>query len=149
MAIREIEQQDRDALEGMAVRYLEPLYGNQDKAVASWMDGSKTVFVSADESGRVGGFVALSDKPDRNYIKMSTLLIGENFRGRGAGKELLAKAIEYSSTTGNDRLLVTVNENVTSTLSLLENHDFEVVSRLEGKYIPGQAEIVLGRSLDS
>lgn len=147
MEIREVGQQDRGFLEGLANKYLVPLYGNQDKAVDSWMNGEKRVFVSSDDDGLVGGFVALSDKPDRDYIKMSTLLIDESFRGRGAGKALLGKAIKYSEGTGNEHLIVTVNENIVSTLNLLKNNDFKILDELKGKYVPGQTEFVLGRSL--
>jgi len=147
MVIREVGQQDRGFLETMANKYLMPLYGDQSEAVESWMDGRKTVFVSSDDEGLVGGFVALSDKPNRAYIKMSTLLIDEKFRGDGIGKGLLDKAIEYSCGTNNDQLLVTVNENVTSTINLLRGYDFEIVDRLKDKYITGQTELVFGRDL--
>ena len=131
----------------MATKYLEPLYGNQDKAVESWMNGKRIVYISSDENNDVKGLVALLDNLDKDYITMSTLLIDKNFRNNGAGKGLLEKAIEYSSGTQNDYLIVTVNENINSTFNLLKKYGFEVIDKLKNKHIIGQTEFVLRRDL--
>lgn len=134
-------------LEHFADKYLVRLYGNQDKAISDWYSGKKSVLIDV-ESGIVRGFIALSDKPQKSYVKISTLLVDDDFKGMGIARRLLGSGIDFSrENTSKECISVTVNETIEDSIRFFERNGFSKVGELYGRYIPDQIEYILSRKL--
>lgn len=91
--IRRIKLTDRGELQKIAEEYLVPLYGDQSKALHGWLTGSgyKTSYVAVDKNNQIMGLLVISDKPYREYVKISTLLVLRGFRRKRIGQLFIAR----------------------------------------------------------
>lgn len=128
-------------LEKIAKEYLEPIYGNQNKAISEWKSGEKKVFI-AEKDGKIGGFIALKYSQGKDYIKIGTLFVSENYRNQNMGNSLINIAINYTLKMSLSKLLVTVNQNIRSTINLLEKNNFILIASLKDKYKKGENELI-------
>ena len=143
---RTMRRSDVASIQSLADEYLEPYYGSQLQAVRDWLLGSnsKTAWV-AELDGEVVGFVVVSDKPDKDYLKLASLVVRRGLRRRGVGHHLLLQTFEYASGTVNERILLTVAEDNGLSRRYFERHGFVLVGTIANKYRPGKAELVYQR----
>jgi len=148
MLIRPVREGDRAVLKMIADEILKPLYGDQAKAFNEWMTGSgfKHAFVAV-EDDIVVGFLSLKANPDRQYLKISTLLVLPKFKGKGFGRALLEKAECFAREHSLNSLIVTVSEIKTESISFFEKHGFIVIAERIGKYLEGVKEFILRKEL--
>lgn len=143
--IRKVKIIDREELQKIAEEYLAPLYGDQSRALNSWLTGSnyKTAYVAVNENNRIMGLLVISDKPYREYVKISTLLVLKDFQDKGIGRLLLEKAMEYLKDSKKDRMIVTVSETVPNSLAFFLRNKFNIIAKEVGRYKPGIVEFIL------
>ena len=122
-----------------------PLYGDQEKALRGWLTGDdyKTSWVAVDEKGKIMGLLVISDKPSREYVKISTLLVLRQFQDRMIGRLLLKRAIEYLRYSKKNKMIVTVSENVPDSLVFFLRNKFDIIAKKVGRYKPGIVEFIL------
>jgi len=144
MTIRKVELKDREQLEKLAEKYIVPFYGDQRKAIDGWVTGSnfKHAWVYDNENGLVRGLVAVSDKPDKNYVKLSTLVVEEELRKNGIGSKLFEKAIEHVKKSKKEELSATVPEGRQDGIRFLEKKGFNLKIILNGKYMRREKELI-------
>ena len=149
MLIRKVEPKDKEELKELANKYLVPLYGDQTKALKGWLTGYnyKHAWVFEANNGKIGGLVAVSDKPDKNYVKLSTFVIKEEYRNKGIGKSLLEVALEYAKKSGKKEISVTVGEDIKDSLHFFCEYDFKLKKELQNKYRKGKKELVLAMEI--
>jgi len=149
MPIRKVELKDKEELEELANKYLVPLYGDQTKALNEWLTGYnyKHAWVFEADNGEIEGLVAVSDKPDKNYVKLSTLVVKEEYLNKGIGKSLLEVALEYAKKSGKKEISVTVGEDVEDSFHFFKKYDFKLKKELQDKYREGKKELVLVREI--
>ncbi len=121
--IRKVEPKDKEKLEELASKYLVPLYGNQSKAINEWITGDnyKHAWVFEIDNKDIGGLVVISDKPNKEYIKLSTLVVKEEYRNKGIGKSLLKVALEYVTKSKKREVSVTGGEDIEDSLIFLQS----------------------------
>lgn len=146
--IREVQTEDKSVLVVIATEILEPLYGNQDKALEGWFEGkhNKKTFV-ATVDGEIAGLLCLKVRKGKITIKISTLLVLDRYQGKGVGCELLTFALEYASINCFSEIKVTVSEEKPESLAFFLKHGFKINQVIEGKYIPGINENILFREM--
>jgi len=144
VSIRKAEPKDREQLEKLAEKYIAPLYGNQRKAIDGWVTGSnfKHAWVYDNENGLIKGLVAVSDKPDKNYVKLSTLVVEKGLRKKGIGSKLFEKAMEHFKNSRKEEMSVTVSEEKQDVIGFLEKKGFNLKAMLIGRYVPGEKELI-------
>lgn len=146
--IRQVTKDDKNTLKAIAKKYLENLYGLQDDKITEWITG--TAFKQSwvfEQGDNIAGLLVLKDNPNKDYVKISTLIVPEDYRRLGIGSNLLEKAVEYTKYSGKNNLSATVSEGLESMMSFLKNNDFEIINELNDKYIKGKTEYVFLRKL--
>jgi len=144
MEIRRVVESDYSVLNVIAKGILEPLYGDQSKALREWFSGEgfKFAFVLASEKETVG-FLSLKANPSKPYLKISTLLVFDGHKKLGYGKKLIAKAKKIASELGFKFIKVTVSDAKPESLDFFMGSGFKVVSKEPDKYKTGSTEIIL------
>ncbi len=145
MKIRRVCEDDRKVLRVIAFGILEPLYGDQSKALHEWISGEgfKYAFALVSKNNEVAGFLSLKANPANLYLKISTLLIFDGHKKLGYGKKLLAKAIHVAEELGFKKIKVTVSDSKQESLNFFTHADFIIVDKKLGKYRQDATEIIL------
>lgn len=144
MDIRRVRKEDYKALKIVASGILEPLYGDQSKALHEWFSGEgfKYAFVLASEK-EIVGFLSLKANPAKPYLKISTLLVFDGHKKLGYGKRLLTKSEKIAKELGFKKIKVTVSESKPESLIFFTSSGFTVVDKKLGKYKSDSTEIIL------
>ena len=144
MYIRRVCPDDYKTLEGVAKNILEPLYGDQSKALREWFSGEgfkhAFVLVGGDE---IEGFLSLKANQGKSYLKISTLVVLDRYKDAGRGKKLLEKAKEVAKQLGYHQIIVTVSDSKQESLNFFIRSGFVIIDRKPGKYKPNSTEIIL------
>lgn len=144
MAIRAVTQEDERQLRGIAKNILEPLYGSQEKAINEWLTGSghKKAFVFL-HNGNIASLLSMKANPNKNFLKISTLVVVEDFRGMKIGRQMLNFAINFTKEKGYKSIIVTVSESKPRAVIFFQNSGFETIETCLGKYIEGVNELIM------
>lgn len=115
-----------------------PVYGDQSKALNEWLTGKghKSAFI-IEAHGQTAGLLSLKRDPDKDYVKISTLLIVDEFQKNKLGKILLDKSVEFTREQRVDRLIVTVSETVPQSVVFFLKNNFQIIDKKIGKYKRG------------
>ena len=144
MAIRAVVKEDESQLRSIAKNILEPLYGSQEKAINEWLTGNgyKKAFVFSLD-GEIASLLSMKADPGKNFLKISTLVVIENFRGMKIGRQMLDFAISFTKERGYKNIIVTVSESKPMAVAFFQNSGFETVETCLGKYIEGVNELIM------
>ena len=150
MFIRKVGDGDRDDLQKIADEILFPIYGDQTKALSEWLTGNgfKRAYVLIEDE-KIGGLLSLKANPAKSYLKISTLVIVDGFRGRGGGKTLLNQAECFAEKNEFPKMIVTVSETRNDSLAFFEGAGFITIGRKIGKYQENIAEIILEKEVNN
>lgn len=150
MAIRPVRDSDKDQLWVIARTFLEPVYGPQEKSVHEWLTGSgyKHAFVFEHE-GVFAGLLSLKANPNKDYLKISTLVVLEQFRGKKIGTQFLDFSTKIATDLGYENMVATVSVLKIETALFLFEYGFDVVRVYSDKYVKGVNELVLLKRLDA
>lgn len=150
MDVQPVSQADLKDLEFIAFDVLQPLYGDQTKALSEWLTGKgyKRAFLGKDSHGQSQAFLSLKINPAKDYVKISTFFVMPQAQGNGVGKSLLLWMLSYvSDHTSSKYLKVTVSEDKPESLAFFQKHGFTVVDQVDGKYVEGKTEFILQKEL--
>jgi ribosomal protein S18 acetylase RimI-like enzyme len=149
VSIRPMQTSDAACIHALSEQHLVSWFGDQLNPVQDWLLGSnyKTAWV-AEVDGRVVGFVIISDKPDRDYIKVPSMVVGPDLRHRGVGTHLLARCLTYLAESRKNRIMLTISEDNSLSREFFEHQGFQHVGTISNKYRPGKAELIYIRRLD-
>jgi ribosomal protein S18 acetylase RimI-like enzyme len=144
MGIRAVVKTDEAQLRIIAKNILEPLYGSQEKAINEWLTGNgyKNAFVFL-QNGKIAGLLSMKANPSKNFLKISTLVVVEDFRGMKIGRQMLDFAFKFTKEKGFKNIIVTVSESKPKAVSFFQNSGFETVETCLGKYIEGVNELIM------
>ena len=150
MLIRKVNSGDKEDLRKIADEILQPLYGDQTKALNEWLTGSgfKHAYVLT-ENSKIVGLLSLKANPDKPYLKISTLVVVGGFKGKGYGKTLLGQAEDFARQSNYPKIIVTVSETKSDSLAFFEGAGFNVIDKKVGKYQKDIAEIILEKEMSS
>lgn len=150
MLIRKVNNGDKEDLQKIADEILQPLYGDQTKALNEWLTGSgfKHAYVLT-ENSEIVGLLPLKANPNKPYLKISTLVVIEGFRGKGYGKTLLGRAEDFAIENKYSKIIVTVSETKSDSLAFFEGAGFNVIDKKVGRYQKDIAEIILEKEMFS
>lgn len=146
--IRKVKSKDEVELRRIARKTLEPLYGNQDKALKEWLTGNgyKNAFVF-DEKG-IKGLLVLKKSPFKSFIKISTLLVLPESKGKKTGTRFLEFSENLAIECHYEYIIVTVSEKVPESMVFFQKLGFEIVDKVPGKYQPGVTEFILQKEVE-
>jgi ribosomal protein S18 acetylase RimI-like enzyme len=144
MAIRSVVKEDEAQLRKIAKDILEPLYGSQEKAISEWLTGGghKRAFVFV-QNGNIASLLSMKANPSKNFLKISTLVVIEDFCGMKIGGQMLDFAINFAKEKGYKNIIVTVSESKPKAVAFFQNSGFETVETCLGKYIEGVNELIM------
>ncbi|MGV3616216.1 MAG: GNAT family N-acetyltransferase [Fimbriimonas sp.] len=91
-------------------------------------DPSKELLLTAQAEGRVVGSVAVQAEGERARLRW--VILEEAYHGRGIGKELLRRALEFARRTGYGRMTLWTVEGLPASYALYERAGFRVVERV-------------------
>ena len=144
MGIRPVVKMDEAQLRSVAKNILEPLYGSQEKAINEWLtdDGYKKAFVFS-KDGNIAGLLSIKVNPSKNFLKISTLIVVEEFRGMKIGRQMLDFAIKFTRKEGYKNIIVTVSESKPKVVDFFQYSGFKIIKTCLGKYIKGVNELIM------
>lgn len=150
MFIRKVSNSDRGDLQKIANEILYPIYGDQTKALNEWLTGNgfKYAYVLIEDK-KIGGLLSLKANPNKSYLKISTLVVIDGFRGRGGGKTLLNHAECFAKKNEFSKIIVTVSETKNDSLAFFERDSFRIIDKKIGKYQKNIAEIILKKEVNN
>lgn len=144
MFIRKVNNGDKNDLQKIADEILYPLYGSQAKALNEWLTGNgfKHVYVLV-ENKKICGLLSLKANPNKNYLKISMLIIVDGYRNKGYGKILLNQANGFAKRNKFSEIIVTVSETKNDSLLFFKKFGFKIIDKKIGKYQKNITEIIL------
>ncbi len=103
----------------------------------------------AEEDGRMAGFVIVEWNRRRQGLQahIQTLEVAPGHRGRGVGRELLARCVHSARVAGSVVIWLHVAEANEGAIRLYQRHGFLVVGRLEDYYPAGGPALVMALEL--
>lgn len=146
--IRKVVLEDEEILKKIAIERLEPLYGNQDKAINGWLYGSdnKIAYVKI-VNDNIAGLLSLKDNDKKDYLKISTLLVLDSYKGHGVASELLTYAENYALSKKYKKIKVTVSDIKNESLCFFKKKNFITTDKIFGKYIPDVYENIMEKEV--
>ncbi len=99
-------------------------------------------FLVAEEEGYVIGYVMFWIKYE-NQGHIISIAVDKNYRRRGAGTQLLVKAISILSLLHLDAIYLEVNENNTAAVEFYKNFSFKIDRVVPGYYENGDGAIIM------
>lgn len=146
--IRKVVISDMELLRKIAIEKLEPLYGNQDKAISGWLYGTdnKVAYVKVIDNN-IAALLSLKDNNKNDYLKISTLLVLDSYKGHGVASELLDFAEKYALVNNYKKIKVTVSDNKKESLDFFIKKKFIITDKLFGKYIPNVYENIMEKEV--
>lgn len=149
--IRKLDERDFDALLSLFERVAgerrwigtEPGF-DREQYRSRWpkmLRGEGAGFVWT-ERERIAGYIGVY--PHEEYGHVIGMLVDERFRGRGIGKALLARAVEWARTQGLAQISLLVFPHNKRALALYRNAGFE-----QRDYYPGDVTRQTGEVWDS
>lgn len=135
----------RYIVEGM----IEPIYGEQPEMVGQWIRAER--FKSAwlaFKGDYLVGFLCLKIDPEKDYLKISTLLVLSKFRRSKRATFLLQTAENFAKLYDKRGILVTVSEERPDALNFFKTNGFEIIAEEKGKYKENVIEFILKKRLD-
>ena len=99
-------------------------------------------FLVAEDEGYVIGYVMFWIKYEFQGHIIS-IAVDKNYRRRGAGTQLLVKAISILSLLNIDTIYLEVNENNTEAVEFYKNFNFKIDRVVPGYYENGDGAIVM------
>lgn len=93
-------------------------------------------------------FLCLKKNTIKPYLKISTLLVLPNYRGKGVGSQILTWALQHAVEWNYDCAIVTVSEEKPDSLAFFVKNGFQIINSEIGKYKEGITEHVLQRTLE-
>lgn len=77
-------------LQRIATGILEPIYGDQSKALNEWITGKghKHAFVIIHKKAIIG-LLSVKAHPKKSYLKISTLIVLPTHNGNGCGSKMM------------------------------------------------------------
>ena len=148
--ITKVSIEHSQKLREIADNILAPIYGNQDKAFGEWHTGAgnKHAFVALNENGQVAGLLSMKLSPEKPYLKISTLLVLEIYKGSGCASEMLEYSVEYARKHGYKSILVTVSETKQESIDFFMKKGFIVIRSEKDKYTVGITEHIMIKELE-
>jgi len=148
MFIRKVNNGDKEDLQKIAGEILQPLYGDQTKALNEWLTGNGFKYAHVlTENGKIVGLLSLKANPNKPYLRISTLVVIEGFKGKGYGKTLLDQAEDFARQSNYPKIVVTVSETKGDSLAFFEGAGFNVIDKKIDKYQKGVSEIILEKEI--
>lgn len=99
-------------------------------------------FLVAEEDGYVIGYVIFWVKYE-NHGHIISIAVDKNYRRKGAGTQLLVKAISILSLLPIENVFLEVNENNTEAVEFYKKFNFKVDRRVPGYYENGDGALVM------
>lgn len=99
-------------------------------------------FLVAEEDGYVIGYVMFWIKYE-NQGHIISIAVDKNYRRKGAGTQLLVKAISILSLLNIDAIYLEVNENNTAAVEFYKNFNFKIDRVVPGYYDNGDGAIIM------
>ena len=99
-------------------------------------------FLVAEEEGYVIGYVIFWVKYEYQGHIIS-IAVDKNYRRKGAGTQLLVKAISILSLLNIDSIYLEVNENNTEAIEFYKTFNFKIDRHVPGYYEDGDGAIIM------
>ena len=99
-------------------------------------------FLVAEEEGYVIGYVMFWIKYE-NQGHIISIAVDKNYRGKGAGTELLIRAISVLSLLNIDAIYLEVKESNTGAISFYKKFNFIEDRRVPGYYENGECAVIM------
>ncbi|WP_395835136.1 GNAT family N-acetyltransferase [Cystobacter fuscus] len=109
----------------------------------------RDLLLTAHVDGRFVGSIAVAgSKTDQPGARLRWVIVEEAYHGRGIGKELLRRALEFCRTTGYSRVYLWTVEGLPQSLGLYLNAGFRIVDRFpDDRYSVPRVNLLLDRDL--
>ena len=91
----------------------------------AYYSGRKNVFMVAEEDGQIVGTVAIKEDTPKTAL-LRRIFVRKNFRGRGYGEKLLAKAMEFCFDRGYETVVFRGVDKMQNALRLCLKNGFQV-----------------------
>ena len=156
VVIRGYRKEDLPAVKWLMLQYLPRFYDDIDESFSEFLTEAhergfdpfgyftkaKRVWIAEIES-EVVGMMSVSIKRG-DSVKISPILIDEAYRGRGIGRKLIERLVQFVKESNLRKIYCTVAIQNTGTLAFFDRLGFVREGYLEQQYKGGMTEVVYG-----
>jgi len=156
VVIRDYRKEDLPAVKWLMLQYLPRFYDDIDESFSEslteahekgydpfgYFTKAKRVWI-AEIEGEVVGMMSVSIKRG-DSVKISPILIDEAYRGRGIGRKLIERLVQFVEENNLRKIYCTVAIQNTGTLAFFDRLGFIREGYLEQQYKGGMTEVVYG-----
>ena len=100
------------------------------------------------ENGQMAGFLVLLRRKNSSGIRLYSLAVSPDFRGKNYAFTLLNKAVGFAQQEGKSRLLLEVSENNEAAIQLYHKFGFRITGKRKAYYKDGSTALLMRFMLD-
>lgn len=114
--------------------------------LASRSSGFFWVLTEADE---ISGFIVLLQRKNTSGLRIYSLAVSPNFRGKNYGQALLERAMQTAIDHGKTFLYLEVSEHNQSAIRLYQKCGFQIIGDRKAYYKDGSAALLMRKNIDA
>jgi ribosomal-protein-alanine acetyltransferase len=101
------------------------------------------------EDEKIAGFIVLLQRTNSQALRIYSLAVLPEFRGRKYAQQLMQKAVEQAQELGKDRLYLEVSEHNHEAIQLYRKLGFELIGIRPRYYRDGSNACLMEKKLDA
>lgn len=100
------------------------------------------------EADEISGFIVLLQRKNTLGLRIYSLAVSPNFRGRNYGQTLLERAMQTATDNGKTFLYLEVSEHNHSAINLYKKFGFQITGKRKAYYKDGSAALLMRKNID-
>ncbi|HKJ43315.1 MAG TPA: ribosomal protein S18-alanine N-acetyltransferase [Sunxiuqinia sp.] len=95
------------------------------------------------EASEIAGFIVLLQRKNTRGLRIYSLAVSPNFRGKSYGRLLLEKALQTANENAKQYLYLEVSEENQSAIRLYQKFGFQITGKRKAYYKDGSAALLM------
>lgn len=105
--------------------------------------GSSAYFFVLTENEKIAGFIVLLYRKNTTGLRIYSLAVSSEYRGKNYGKQLIDKAVQLAVKSGKTFLYLEVNENNQRAIQLYQKKGFQLTGKRKKYYRDGSDALLM------
>ena len=99
------------------------------------------------ENEKIAGFIVLLKRKNTSGLRIYSVAVSPNFRGKNYGNALLEKAVEIATENGKTNLYLEVSEHNQSAIQLYQKFGFQIMGKRKAYYKDGSTALQMQKEV--
>ncbi len=102
-----------------------------------------------EEDEKIAGFIVLLQRTNSQALRVYSLAVSPEFRGKQYAQQLMQKAVEYAQKQGKDRLYLEVSEHNHGAIQLYQKLGFQLTGIRPRYYRDGSNACLMEKKIEA